>query len=206
MQPNNNTAKKILWEALDLLTGAAFPFMLQLVFSASVILFADYGGVDLALAVVILVIGELFVGAAYFVCGRQNGVTALRRGVQNAKKRAAGSDDLKAVLGVGEYSMYKGFLIGFITCLPFMLFQFIECVAHNSFCDFLLKYAFGWAAYPFKLAGQSVEGGISPWLNFIWIIYPIAVHAFAYWFGASKERKRQQIVAEAQESRASRKK
>lgn len=205
MQTNNQTGKKILWEIVDLLTGAAFPLMLQLVFSASVILFADYGGVDMALAVVILVVGELFVGGAYFICGRQNGITALRRGVQNEKKRMNGSNDLKAELGIGEYALYKGFIIALISCVPFMLFQFIECVAHNSFCDFLLKYAFGWAAYPFKLAGQS-SGGISPWLNFIWILYPIAVHAFAYWFGAMKEQKRQQIVAEAQESKANRKK
>lgn len=202
----NNKGKKILWEMLDVLTGAAFPFMLQLVFSASVILFADYGATEIALGAVILVIGELLMGAAYFICGRQNGVIAVRRGMQNAKKTAIGSNDLKAELGIGEYALYKGVVIGLVTCLPFMLVQFIDCFAHNRFCEFILKYAFGWAAMPFALVGKAVEGGISAWLNFIWIVYPVAVHTFAYWFGAAKENKRRQIEEQAQEAKANRKK
>ncbi|MDE6105334.1 MAG: hypothetical protein K2G38_06625 [Clostridia bacterium] len=190
--------KKILWEIKDLLTGAAFPLMLQLVFSASVILFSDTD--EFALAAVILCFGELLVGAAYFICGRQNGVTAYRRTMQNEKKRAIGSSELKAVLRTGEYALYKGFLIGFISCVPYIIFQFIECLAHNSFCAFLLKYAFGWAAYPFNLIGRST-GELSPWLNFIWVIFPVCVHALAYFLGGRKEAARQEIVAQAQESR-----
>ena len=178
--------------------------MLQLVFSASVILFADYGD-EPALAAVILCFGELLVGAAYFICGRQNGVTAYRRTVQNEKKRAIGSDDLKAQLHTGEYALYKGVLIGFISCVPYIIFQFIECLAHNSFCAFLLKYAFGWAVYPFTLIGRSA-GSLSPWLNFVWVVVPVAVHAVAYFIGGRKESARQQIVAQAQESRDKRRK
>ena len=78
--------------------------------------------------------------------------------------------------------------------MPFILFQFIQCVAPNSVCEFVLKYAFGWAVYPFIVMGVKIQ-----WLNFIWIIIPIGVHTASYYWGGLKERKRQQIMAEAQE-------
>lgn len=201
----NKTSQKILWEIKDLLVGAAFPFMIQLVFSASVILFADYTE-ELAVSIVALLFGEALLTGAYIIFGRQNGITAYRRTVQNEKKRTAFSPDKKAEYHTGEYALYKGFLIGFISTLPFILIQFIECLAHNSVTAFLLRYAFGWAYYPFKLIGLSKEGGLSQWLNFLWVIFPVAVHAAAYVWGGVKERKRQLVVAEAQKEKGNRKK
>ena len=50
------THLKIRGEILDLLAGAAFPFMLMLILSATVIGFISYGGKeDIALKAVILV-------------------------------------------------------------------------------------------------------------------------------------------------------
>ena len=57
--------QKILYEIKDLLTGSAFPLMLQLVLSASVIMFSGYVG-DRAVQILILIVGELMLSAAYF--------------------------------------------------------------------------------------------------------------------------------------------
>lgn len=189
--------KKLGLELKDLLAGAAFPFMLQLIFSASVILFASYTE-ELGLSIAALVFGEILLSGAYAIFGRQNGAVAYRRTVQNAKKREAGSREPRAVLYVGEYALYKGFAIAFISCVPFIIFQIINAAAPNKPCEFILMYAFGWAWYPFeliKLSGAKISG----FLNLIWVIIPVAVHALAYFLGARREKKKQDLVAKAQE-------
>ncbi|MDE6001026.1 MAG: hypothetical protein K2G96_01700 [Clostridia bacterium] len=196
--------QKVWLEIKDLLLGAAFPLMMQIVFSVSVILFADYTA-ELAIRIIALVIGEVLLIGAYVIFGRQNGIAAVRRGVQSQKKRNANSDDIKAYYKTGEYALYKGFLIALISTVPFILFQFIVCVAPNSVCAFMVKYAFGWAVYPFVLIGEAC-GGLSEWVNFVAIIFPVGIHAAAYYWGALKERKNQQKVAEAQEIKAKRRK
>lgn len=195
--------KGIRQEIIDLLTSAAFPFMLQPILSASIILFADYSG-DKALQIVILVFGEILLAGAYVVFGRQNGVTAYRRTVQHKTKRSIDGDNAEANLKTGDYAVWKGIVIGVISVIPFMLVQLIHCLAPNTVCEFILKYAFGWAEYPFIVIGGS-NGEISQWFNFIWIIFPIGVHAAAYIIGAGKEAKRQAKVEEAQEIRKKRK-
>lgn len=189
--------KKFLLELKDLLVGAAFPFMLQLIFSASVILFASYTD-EVGISIAALVFGELLLAGAYVIFGRQNGIVAYRRTVQNAKKREAGSDDKRAVLHVGEYAIYKGFVIALISCVPFIIFQIIQGAAPNTPCKFILMYAFGWAWYPFELVNLT-GAGLSEWLNLIWIILPVSIHAVAYFLGARKEEKKQLLVAKAQE-------
>ncbi len=189
--------KKVLLELKDLLAGAAFPFMLQLVFSASVILFASYTE-ELGLSIAALVFGELLLCGAYIIFGRQNGIVAYRRTVQNNKKREAGSSEPRAVLAVGEYAVYKGFVIALISCLPFIIFQIINAAAPNKPCEFALMYAFGWAWYPFELINLS-GANVSEWLNLIWIVLPVAVHVIAYFLGARRERKKQLLIAKAQE-------
>lgn len=184
--------KKLLYEFRDLLVGAAFPLMLMLVLSATIISFSSASD-DLAIQIIVLVLGELAIAGAYVVFGRQNGTVAMRRTVQNKKKREIGADDLKVRLHTGEYALYKGFLIGFISCVPYILIQIIECAAHNSVCDFLLQYAFGWAYYPFALAS------LSPWLNLLWVIPLSCVHAAAYFWGANREEKKQRIIESAQQ-------
>lgn len=200
MQPTSKQKnKKFGLELCDLLTGAAFPLMIQIIFSVSIILFADYNG-EIGLQIAALVFGEVLIIGAYVVFGRQNGLTAYRRTVQQSKRREAGSDDLKSMLYVGEYAVYKGVLIGLISVIPFVIFEFIQCLAPNTVCEFVLKYAFGWAAYPFILIEQAPNvGELSEWLNFIWIIVLVGVHAAAYVWGGVGEKKRQLKIAEAQE-------
>lgn len=186
---------RALYEIRDLLAGAAFPFMLQLVFSASIILFADYSE-DAAVAIVALVFGEALLVGAYIIFGRQNGLTAYRRTVQGEKKRAIDPSDIKARYRTGEYALWKGFVIGAISIVPFILVQFIECLYHNSVTSFLLLYAFGWAAYPFRLIGEIPSvGALSPWLNFVMIVFPVGIHALAYELGKRGEKKRQDKAA-----------
>ncbi len=186
---------KIIWlEIKDLLAGAAFPLMLMLILSATImsfIRFTLYSG-DVVLSIVVLVIGEILLAGAYLIFGRQNGVTAVRRSVQYAKKREVGTDDVKAIFKVGEFAPYKGIVIPLISCIPFIIIQFIECLAPNVVCDVLIKYAFCWAYYPFGLAH------LSQWLDFIMIIPLCAIHFGAYIWGATHERKKQLKIAEAQ--------
>ena len=146
---DNKKSNKILYEIRDMLTGAAFPIMLQLIFSTSIILFADYNE-EPVLQVFVLVFGEILLAGAYVVFGRQNGLAAYRRTVLGEKKRAGGTADKRALYKTGEYALWKGFVIGAVSCVPFVVFQFIQCVAPNIVCEFILKYAFGWAVYPFS--------------------------------------------------------
>lgn len=173
--------------------------MLQLVLSASVILFADANG-ELAIQVFALVVGEIMLIAAYVIFGRQNGVSAYRKTVVSSKKRDMGSEDEKVWFKTGEYALWKGAVIGIISAVPFMIFQFIDCLAPNSFCDFILKYAFGWATYPLLVAGVDIG-----WINFVWILLPTGVHTLAYFLGGLGERKRQQQLEKAQEIKGKKK-
>lgn len=189
---------KFLYELRDMLAGAAFPIMLQIFCSTSVILFADYND-EPVLQVFVLAVGEILLAGAYVLFGRQNGLTAYRRTVQGEKKREANPFDLRAAYKTGEYALWKGFVIGALSCAPFILFQFIQCVAPNAVCDFMVKYAFGWAAYPFIVISEAPSvGTLSPWLNFIWVLLPVGIHAAAYLWGAYGEKKRQIKMAEAQ--------
>lgn len=183
--------KKIWLEIKDLLAGAAFPLMLMLIFGVSILGFTD-STEELALQIVIIVLGELFLAAAYIVFGRQSGIAGKRRYVQNQKKREIGGADLKARCHTGEYALHKGFLIAIISCIPYIIVQIIGAASPNSVCDFLLKTVFGWAYYPFALSG------ITPWLNFIWIIPLTCIHAAAYAWGGATEEKKQKKVAELQ--------
>ena len=192
--------QKVLYEIRDILVGVAFPLMLQLVLSASIILFADFNE-DVAIQGFALAVGEIMLIAAYVIFGRQNGTSAYRKFIVTQKKREIGTEDAKAYYKTGEYALWKGIVIGAVSVLPFMLFQFIQCLAPNTFCEFLLKYAFGWAAYPFKVFGVDIE-----WLNFIWIVIPIGVHTGAYFWGGYSEKKRQALMEKAQEIKDKKKK
>ena len=179
--------QKILYEIRDFLVGAAFPLMLQLILSASVILFADANG-ELAIQAFALVVGEVMLIAAYVIFGRQNGISAYRKMVVTSKKREMAATDAKAYYRTGEYALWKGLVIGAVSVIPVMLFQFIQCLAPNKFSEFILKYAFGWATYPFFVFGVETS-----WLNFIWIVVPIGVHTAAYFWGGYQERKKQEL-------------
>ena len=191
---NSDTKLKLWYEIKDLFTGAAFPIMLQMILSVTLIGMASALTDDLLVALIMLIIGEIFLGAAYAIFGRQSGITSVRRLVQHAKKREIGTKDKQALFATGEYSAYKGFLIGFISSVPYIIFQLIECIVHNSFCYFILQYVFGWAALPLTFS----EAKISPWLNFLFILYPIIIHGVAYIIAAHLEWNKQRQVATMQ--------
>ena len=171
--------------------GAAFPFMLMLILSASILSFAGSSG-DIALYIVIVAVGEILLLASYFIFGRQSGITSVRRHVQNTKKRQIGTKDKSALLGVGEYSAYKGFVMGLISCVPYIIVQIIYCSVPNKVCEFMLVYLFGWAFYPLYFTG------LAGWINLVLIVFPIGVHGGAYIFGAHKEWDKQRKVFEMQ--------
>jgi hypothetical protein len=193
-----------LWaEIKDLCTGAAFPLMIQMVFSASVILFCDYSE-ELGLQIAALILGEILILGAYIIFGRQNGIVAAKKTNQQQKKRELGSIEKAAIYKTGEYAVYKGFVIPLISCVPYILFQFVNCCVKNSVCVFVLKYAFGWAAYPFIVIFG--EGNYVEWLNYIWVLVPVCVHAVAYILGARGENERIKKIAEAQEIKGKKRK
>lgn len=188
--------KKILLELKDLVTGAAFPLMLSLILSSTVISYAAYGNEDdLGLKIVVLVVGEVLVFAATVIFGKQNGVTAYKRTVQNGNKRKVNSSDVGSRLYIGEYSLVRGALIPVISCIPFLIFQIIGAAYHNDVCEFALMYAFGWAYFPFGLAK------LSPWLNLLWVIPYAGAHMAAYAWGGKTEKRKQEQLAAAEEAK-----
>ena len=193
-----NKGKKIGLEIVDLLTGAAFPFMLMLILSASILSFAATD--DMTMNIIVIVVGEILLAAVFVIFGRQNGAVAYRKLVQQDKKREIGTADVKALMGIGEYSLYKGFIIGFIACVPFIIFQIINCLLPNAFCEFLLKYAFGWAYYPLSYIKAS------EWLNLLWVIPATCIHALAYFIGGKTEKKKQDEMAQLQSGKDKKKK
>ena len=72
-------------EIKDVLAGAAFPFMLTLILSATVLNFIAYGGDDLGIQILILVVGEIMIIVATVIFGKQNGVTAYKKTIQNTQ-------------------------------------------------------------------------------------------------------------------------
>ena len=189
---------KIKLEILDLLAGAAFPLMLMIVLSASIMSFASSD--DMTLNIIILAVGEALFCAVLIIFGRQNGVVAYIKTVQQGKKRQMGTADNKALCGTGEYSLYKGFVIGFIACVPYIIFQIINCIFPNSFCGFLLMYAFGWAYLPLSYIHAS------EWLNLLWVIPALCVHALGYFIGGKLEKKKQDSMAQLQTDKGKNKK
>ena len=197
---NKDFGKKFLLELKDLLVGAAFPFMLSLILCSTIISYVGYGGDDLGLKIVILLVGEIMIIAATVIFGKQNGATAYKKTVQNGNKRKVNANDDGSRLYIGEFSLVKGALIPLIACIPFIIFQIVEGAYHNDVCEFALMYAFGWAYFPFKLAG------VSQWLNFIWIIPYAGVHLGAYIWGGKTEKKKQDQLAAAEEAKVVKKK
>lgn len=193
--------KKFLLELKDLIVGAAFPFMLSVILSSTIISYAAYGSEDdLGLKIVVLLVGEVLIIAATVIFGKQNGATAYKKTVQNGNKRKAGANDDGSRLYIGEYSLIKGFLIPVISCIPFIVFQIVEGAYHNDVCEFALMYVFGWAYFPFNFAG------LSQWLNFVWIIPYAGAHLGAYAWGGVTEKKKQDQIAAAGEVKVNKKK
>lgn len=177
-----------------MLQGAAFPFMLMVILSATIISYTVYLGDDVPVQILVLAVGEALLIAATVIFGKQNGASAYKKTVQNTNKRKIGSDDLKAALYIGEYAPLKGAAIAAIVCVPFIVVELIYALVPNDVCEFILMYVFGWAFFPFRFLK------LSPWLNYIWVIPYIAVHTAAYVWGGLTEKKKHDILAQADEN------
>ncbi len=181
--------KKFLFELKDILAGTAFPFIISVLFSATIIAYSAYRE-DLGVSLLALIGGEALFIISLVIFGRANGAAAYRKFVLNDKKRQLGSSDERAVYRTGEYALWKGALIGFLITVPFIIIQIIELIASNVFCSFCLEYIFAWAYCPFSYLGEEYEA-----LSFIMVLMPVAVHMLAYYLGKIKEEKIQEQIA-----------
>lgn len=175
-----------------MLAGAAFPFMLAVILSVTVIGFCVTD--ELALGIVILVAGELFLLAAYLVFGRQNGVAAARKSVKNKKKARARLRRCRRFIQNRRVRVIQGFYNRTYKLRAVYINSVYKLRFLNNFCGFLLRYAFGWAYYPLSYLN------LSQWLNFIWILPLVSVHAAGYVWGARQEFSKQAVTA-AQEQK-----
>lgn len=193
-------SRRMWLEFKDLLAGVAFPLVVMVVISSTVIMFASYSA-DLGISLLALIGGEIMMTAALVAFGRANGNAAYAKTVLNAQKRELGSTEEKVVCKTGEYAIWKGVLIGAILCIPFVIFQVIELCYDNTVCNFCLQYIFGWAYFPFSYLGKSYQA-----LNLIMVVLPIAAHTVGYHLGKLKQIKIQQAVAEKNANKKGRRK
>lgn len=188
--PEISKGRKIALEIKDLLAGVAFPFIVMLVISTTILIYASFAE-DLTVSIIALVGGEALFTVALVIFGRANGSAAYQKTVLYKQKRDLGSKDEKVLCRTGEYALWKGALIGFVICVPFLIFQIIELCFDNSVCNFCLQYMCGWAYYPFSYLGKRYQA-----LNLIMIIMPVGVHTVGYHLGKLKQLKIQETIAE----------
>ncbi|MCM1438172.1 MAG: hypothetical protein NC131_03015 [Roseburia sp.] len=193
-------SRKILLELKDILAGVAFPLIVMLVISSTVLAYASYAA-DMAVSLIALIGGEIMIVAALIMFGRANGGEAYRKTFLHAQKRALGNTEDAVVCKTGEYSIFKGVIIGAILCLPFLIFQTIELCCHNSVCSFCLQYMCGWAYFPFSYLGKGYQA-----LNYILVILPVAAHTVGYYLGKQKQLKVQRAEEETNPDNKRRKK
>ncbi len=191
--------RKFFLEFCDFCAGLAFPFIITVLLSATVIAFACTE--DLTVSLIALIGGEAMLGVALFAFGKANGATAYRKYVLNSKKRELHSSDERAVYHTGEYALWKGMLLGFLVTVPFIIVQTVELCVSNLFCDFCLKYVFAWAYYPFSYLGERFAA-----LSYIMILFPVVIHSAGYVVGKNKEIKLQEQLAEETEKRRKKRK
>ena len=194
-QPKFDLKRKVLLEIKDILMGVAFPLILMLVVSSTVLVYASYAD-DLGVSLIALIGGEIMIAVSLVLFGRANGSTAYNKTLLNAQKRELGSRDERVIYRTGEYALWKAAVIALILCLPFIIFQIIELCADNVVCRFCLQYMCGWAYFPFSYLGTSYQA-----LGFIMIIMPVGMHMLGYHLGKIKRIK----AKEAEESYTSKK-
>ncbi len=187
-------ALRILYELADLLKGAAFPFIVMCVFSTTIILF--YGFEDLAVQLIAVIFGDGLLIASFVMFGRQNGAAAYRKSRLNEAKRKLGKRDMPLLFRTGEYAPWKGFVIGFITAVPFLILQIIKCFGDYTFVNFMLEYACGWAVSPLE-----VIGGIPQPYYLLMVIFPFAIHGAFYIQGRYAEKKRQDAIQRVEDDK-----
>ncbi|MDE6075335.1 MAG: hypothetical protein K2G26_02750 [Clostridia bacterium] len=182
-QPAVDLKRKVLLEVKNFLIDLAFPIMLMLVISATILSYASYTD-DIAVSLIALIGGEIMLAGALVIFGRANGSTAYNKTMLNAQKRELGSTDEKVICRTGEYAIWKGVLIGFILCVPFIIFQIIELCVHNVVTSFCLQYMCGWAYFPYFYFGAGYQA-----FSFIMIVLPVGAHTLGYYLGKLKRLK-----------------
>ena len=180
--------QQFFYELADLLKGAVFPFIVMCVFSTTIILF--YGFEDMAVRILAVVLGEALIIGSFVMFGRQNGAAAYRRFKINEGKRKLGKRDKKVVFKTGEYAPLKGFVIGFISAVPFLILQIIKCFGDFEFVNFLLEYACGWAVAPLEVISSAIP---QPYY-LLMVLLPVAVQGGFYIQGMFAEKKRQEQI------------
>lgn len=178
-----DTTRKVLLEIKDILMGLAFPVIVMLVVSSTILIYSSYTE-DLAVSLIACIGGEILIVGSLIIFGRANGSAAYQKTALNTQKRNLGSTDEKVLYKTGEYAVWKSVVIGAVLCVPFIIFQSIQLGAPNKFCEFCLQYICGWAYFPFSYLGKEYQA-----LNYIWITVPIAAHTLGYYLGKLKAMK-----------------
>lgn len=185
------SGKRKAWlEIKDVLSGAAFPFIITVIFSATIIAFTCGEEIELYLRLIALIGGELMLAGAFFMFGRANGSEAYKKTVENGRKRELHSSDEKVAYRTGEYALWKGAVIGLLVCIPYVIVLTVEICVDNSFCMFCLQYVFSWGYGPLSFA----ERAYLP-LGYVMIIFPVAFLTVSYYFGKLRQIKIQEQLA-----------
>lgn len=184
-----STKRKIWFEIKDILAGSAFPLIISAIFSATIMVFSN-GEVDLFVKLISLIGGELMLAAAFFMFGRANGSEAYKKTVENARKRELHSSDEEVAYHTGEYSLWKGAVIGGIVCIPYLIVLTVEICVDNAFCNFCLQYIFAWGYGPFSFLGKAYLP-----LCYISVLFPIVLLTVGYYFGKLRQIKIQEKLA-----------
>ncbi|MGN1104050.1 MAG: hypothetical protein ACI4QI_04165 [Candidatus Coproplasma sp.] len=185
-----STKRKLWLEFKDLMAGCAFPFIIMVIFSSTLITFSVSREIDLYIRLISLIGGELMFGGALFIFGRANGSEAYRKTVENGRKRELNSSDESVLYHTGEYALWKGALIGFIISIPAIIILIVQVCVRNNFCTFMLQYVFSWIYSPFSFLDESYEA-----LSFIMVLFPVAIMTIGYYFGKLRQIKIQEELA-----------
>ncbi len=192
---NDSKKRLIKEEFFDICAGIAFPMIVQIMFSATIIIFADYVSTSFWISLVALLVGEGFVVVAYYLFGNKSGSVAYTNFVVAEQIRVDGQPDYRRG---GEYAPYKGFVIGFISTIPYIIVHILYCIFPGvSFLEFFLYFAFGWAVYPIYLGTQSISA-----FSMLFVLVLTVIHGAGYIIGKKQEFKRREAVRLADEATA----
>lgn len=188
--PRYSSKRKVWLEIKDLLAGCAFPLIIMVIFSSTIISFALGKDIDFTVKLVAIIGGELMLTAALFIFGRANGSEAYKKTVENDRKRLLNSSDETVSYHTGEYALWKGALVGFIVSIPMLVFLTVQLCAPNTFCSFMMEYVFAWAIAPFTFIGDGYMV-----YGYTMAVFPVAVMTVGYLFGKLRQLKIQQELA-----------
>jgi len=185
-----STKRKIWLEIKDILAGTAFPLIISAIFSATIMAFSNGDEIDLSVKLISLIGGELMLAAAFIMFGRANGSEAYKKTVENGRKRELNSSDEEVAYHTGEYSLWKGAVVGLIVSIPYVIILTVEICVDNTFCTFCLQYVFAWGYSPFASLGRAYMP-----LCYISVLFPVALLTLGYYLGKLRQIKIQEQLA-----------